>query len=93
MEAEGWYVDPYGIHEARWISAGKPTELVRDGGKESKDPPLSSPYAGELQELPETAPSDGSDLLRADSAESKSFDPDDVAEAAWDAFGETAGGI
>ncbi len=92
MEAEGWYVDPYGIHEARWISAGKPTELVRDGGKESKDAPPSNPYPGRLQELPETAPRDGIDLRRADAAESNSFDPDDVKQAAWDAFGETTGG-
>ena len=91
MEAEGWYVDPYGIHDARWISAGKPTELVRDGGKESKDSPPSTPYSGHLEELPESAPGDGSDLRRADIAESNSFDPDDVGEAPWDAFGESAG--
>ena len=28
---EGWYTDPYGRHEARWMSAGTPTRLVRDG--------------------------------------------------------------
>jgi hypothetical protein len=89
MEAEGWYVDPYGIHEARWISAGKPTELVRDGDKESKDAPPTTLYTGPLEELPETAPVDGTDLLRADSAESTSFDQRDVKEAAWDAFGRT----
>ncbi|MGO9343114.1 MAG: hypothetical protein ACLP6E_11450 [Acidimicrobiales bacterium] len=93
MEAEGWYVDPYGIHEARWISAGKPTELVRDGRKESRDAPPSNPYTGPLEELPESAPSNGSDLLRADSAESNSFDPEDIREAAWDAFGETGGAM
>jgi hypothetical protein len=92
MQAEGWYVDPYGIHEARWISAGEPTDLVRDGGQESKDAPPSNPYDGQLKELPENAPRDSSDLLRADSAESKSFDPKDVEEAPWDAFGETTTG-
>jgi hypothetical protein len=34
---EGWYTDPYGRHEARWISAGSPTKLVRDGSVESYD--------------------------------------------------------
>lgn len=37
--AEGWFMDPFGIHEQRWISAGKPTGLVRDAGVESKDEP------------------------------------------------------
>jgi hypothetical protein len=39
MREEGWYVDPFGHHEARWISDGSPTALVRDGQIESKDPP------------------------------------------------------
>jgi hypothetical protein len=34
---EGWCTDPYGRHEARWMSQGTPTELVRDGGAESFD--------------------------------------------------------
>lgn len=37
--AEGWYTDPYGRHEARWMSDGTPTELVRDRGVESHDAP------------------------------------------------------
>ena len=32
---EGWFTDPYGIHEARWLSAGEPTQLVRDQGVEA----------------------------------------------------------
>lgn len=36
----GWQPDPFGIHEERYLSAdGSPTKLVRDGGKESYDPP------------------------------------------------------
>ncbi len=36
----GWHVDPLGIHEERYISVdGVPTKLVRDGGRESYDPP------------------------------------------------------
>jgi hypothetical protein len=34
----GWCKDPFGLHELRWISRGQPTELVRDGENESKDP-------------------------------------------------------
>lgn len=32
MKAEGWYQDPYKIHEDRWFSDGSPTALVRDAG-------------------------------------------------------------
>ncbi len=35
---QGWFVDPFGVHEARWFSQGRPTALVRDGGVESQDP-------------------------------------------------------
>lgn len=38
-QEEGWYTDPYGRHEARWMSAGSPTKLVRDSGVESYDHP------------------------------------------------------
>jgi hypothetical protein len=43
MDAEGWYRDPYGVHEDRWFSAGNPTKLVRDQGVESSDPPPPEP--------------------------------------------------
>lgn len=35
--AQGWYCDPYGLHEDRWVSDGQPTNLVRDHGQESFD--------------------------------------------------------
>jgi hypothetical protein len=34
---EGWHTDPYGLHDARWMSEGVPTKLVLDQGKESYD--------------------------------------------------------
>jgi len=37
--AEGWYTDPTGAHELRWYSVASPTDLVRDGTIESRDPP------------------------------------------------------
>ena len=47
--AQGWYQDPYAIHEHRYFSAGRPTKLVRDGGRESYDPPPDGQFAdGEL---------------------------------------------
>ncbi len=41
LEPNGWYVDPFGRHEARYVSGGKATSLVRDRGEESQDPPPS----------------------------------------------------
>jgi len=92
MEEEGWYVDPYGVHEARWISAGTPTALVRDGDVESQDPPPSAPSVGQLAELLETVPTKTDNLLRGDDADSKTFDPDSEEEAVWNVFGESSGG-
>ena len=38
MEAfHGWATDPFGAHEARYFSEGKPTSRVRDGDTESYD--------------------------------------------------------
>ena len=41
--AQGWYRDPYRVHEDRHMSAGLPTKLVRDDGLESYDPPPDRP--------------------------------------------------
>jgi len=41
---EGWCTDPYNRHEARWMSVGKPTDLVRDGWAESRDPVAGEPF-------------------------------------------------
>jgi hypothetical protein len=37
--AQGWYRDPFGIHQDRYFSEGWPTKLVRDDGEESYDLP------------------------------------------------------
>jgi hypothetical protein len=39
MQPHGWYRDAYGSHDDRWVSGGKPTNLVRDQGIESYDEP------------------------------------------------------
>jgi hypothetical protein len=42
-EPEGWYQDPFRLHEARYFSAGRPTRLVRDGDVQSYDEPPVAP--------------------------------------------------
>lgn len=91
MKAEGWYVDPYGLHDARWFSEGTPTSLVRDVGVESHDPPPATDYTGELEPGIAAAPTGPDDLRRADGTDGP-FDPDAEADAAWESFGETTGG-
>lgn len=56
MLAEGWYRDPFGKHDDRWFSAGRPTKLVRDGGVESHDPPPEPEWSGPLDDVPEPEP-------------------------------------
>jgi hypothetical protein len=76
MNAEGWFKDPFGSHDARWFSDGAPTTLVRDDGVESHDAPPSTTCEGELTpiDVDDSADSSADDLRRADSAE-KHFDP------------------
>jgi hypothetical protein len=52
-EAQGWYLDPYGLHEQRWFSAGRPTALVRDGSREAHDLPPDGPPPHPLVPAPE----------------------------------------
>lgn len=74
MHEEGWYVDPFGDHEARWFSDGVPTALVKDGSQESNDPPPETAFSGELERAFQgNAAANGDDLRRADSQDS--YDP------------------
>jgi hypothetical protein len=66
VKAQGWYRDPYRVHEDRYFSDGQPTKLVRDGGAESYDPPPPGPAEVELVEVAQSPPADNSDLRRAD---------------------------
>jgi hypothetical protein len=71
-EEEGWYTDPYGLHEARWMSMGKPTKLVRDGQLESyDDPPDSAPSLPAERIEPPPGSVTSADDLRADDAETE----------------------
>jgi hypothetical protein len=67
---EGWYTDPFGRHEARWLSDGQPTKLVRDARIESYDePPDSPPLHDPVKIEPDPKSFTPDDLLRADAAE------------------------
>ena len=87
MKAEGWYRDPYGLHEERWFSDGTATSLVRDARVESKDPPPHAPAIGEpVRKEVEPLPNGPDDLRRADDAEQGDRGPN-YADAAFDNFG------
>jgi hypothetical protein len=80
---QGWYRDPYGLHQDRYFSQGQPTKLVRDGGVECYDaPPAGPPPKAELVSA-EKPGGDGSDLLRAGRS-SGQYDHD---KALTEAFG------
>ena len=84
MRAEGWYKDPYRLHDERWFSDGTPTRIVSDDGFESEDPPPDHPYSGELEPV-----DDGDRPLIHGSVQPRSGEAG--VRAAWEAFVETGG--
>lgn len=88
--AEGWYEDPFAIHEYRWFSGGDPTGLVRDGHIEGTDPPPDGDVPGPLVPARSDADArgDGGDLRRADDAEAEGTGAFNSAEAVWDVMPE-----
>ncbi|HEY1446801.1 MAG TPA: hypothetical protein VGF51_18150 [Acidimicrobiales bacterium] len=88
---EGWFTDPYAVHEARWLSDGRPTKLVRDGEVESYDePPQEAPSVVPERLEPDPSATNGDDLFRADDAEGTDphVSPSQVMEA-LDSFGQS----
>jgi hypothetical protein len=85
--AEGWYHDPFGVHEARWFSDGAPTTLVRDGAVESHDEPPGTGFGLPLVPVSGTPAGNGADLLRADSRRRRGVPGD----GAFQAFGSSGG--
>lgn len=63
---EGWFVDPFGLHEARWLSEGKPTKLVGDGEVETYDDPPNEDTVQGATRIQGTPAAGGADLRRAD---------------------------
>ena len=51
MDEEGWFKDPYWQHEARWMSQGAPTALVRHDGVESQDASPDEPITVEMERV------------------------------------------
>lgn len=91
LQLQGWYRDPYAIHEDRYISQGMATKLVRDGGREVYDPPPDRPMpSGDLipAEAADDDVPDGPDLRRADDPAS---DPDRAKDAAFTVFDQSSG--
>jgi hypothetical protein len=87
VNAGGWYVDPFGLHQARWFSDGRPTCLVRDDGAESDDAPPDASFDGPLEAKPERQTHADTDLLTADRS-----DPDAIpGDGPFEAFGESGG--
>jgi hypothetical protein len=87
---EGWYSDPFRVHEHRWFSDGTPTALVRDQGATSQDPPPEMPYL-EPPRLIETPSSVAKDDLRRSNEEGpESVDP---VGAAWTYFTRSGNGF
>jgi hypothetical protein len=67
---EGWFSDPYGRHETRWLSGGKPTRLVRDCEVEGyDDQPDEPPTRSPVRIHNENVTTDSHDLRRADDAQ------------------------
>jgi hypothetical protein len=83
---EGWFTDPYGIHEARWLSQGTPTKLVRDGDAKGYDAPPEGPPTRAPERLQHEPVSHGADLRRADDVERREYDAKAGARAAQDVF-------
>jgi hypothetical protein len=89
---EGWCTDPYAKHDARWMSQGSPTKLVRDGTVESYDDPPNEPYTRDPEPIESSVASNPDDLCRADEAEAgEPYDADKARRAAMDVFDQTAG--
>jgi hypothetical protein len=51
VAAEGWFRDPFALHDARWFSDGSPTDLVRDGSSDSSDPPPDTAISTTLEPI------------------------------------------
>jgi hypothetical protein len=87
VRAEGWYRDPYKIHTDRWFSDGSPTNLVRDGDRESKDPPPDTPISEPLVEADPVGASDSDDLRRADDPTPEAvYDSEKAVDSVFDTF-------
>jgi len=86
---EGWYTDPFDRHEARWMSAGKPTELVRDGRAEAHDPPPDEPFISTPVRVGVDGTRRADDLRRADDTDREPRFDQDATRRVWDTFDQS----
>ena len=94
VKAEGWYHDPWTIHDDRWFSDGRPTGLVRDHGVESQDPPPEQSFDGPLEEIESDKMSAGADLKRVDDPDTGQARGNEYVDAACDVeFGAPGTGM
>jgi hypothetical protein len=86
-KAQGWYIDPFGVHQHRWISQDRPSDLVRDDGVESKDPPPdAAPTLPYVKVVADPRSMSNRDTFRADGNKgANSPDLGDYGVAAMDA--------
>jgi hypothetical protein len=85
-DLEGWCTDPFGRHEARWLSQGTPTKLVRDGDIESYDDPPDEEPSQEAQLIePDVAANGGADLIRVGDPGSAPLDLESLGRQMGDA--------
>lgn len=87
---EGWCSDPFGRHEARWLSDGQPTRLVRDARVESyDDPPDEAPTSIPTPLDVQDSGADASDVRRADEAQTgEPYDPKKAFRELGDLFAQ-----
>ncbi len=93
---QGWFVDPFGLHQHRWFSQGRPTALVRDGRAEAQDPPPDRPLPDRLVPAPVAQPpaQPSDDRLRAGDRDGHGGDaPDDAPGDQFDFFGNPVAGM
>jgi hypothetical protein len=92
VSLEGWYTDPYERHEARWMSQGTPTSLVRDEGVEGSDPVADEPFKVTPVRIEAEGPA-GADQHRADDAQTEDpYDARQASRAATDVYDQIEGG-
>ena len=84
--AEGWYQDPYAIHEDRWMSQGRPTKLVRDAGIESYESPPDLPLPDVLVPATSAASGDSDPRRSGDASQEDPYSAKRARRAVLDAL-------
>ena len=82
--AEGWFVDPFGRHERRWLSDGRATSLVRDGRVEGVDVPPDTTLPAHLERAPGQGRASPADVRRAGDVGGRAPSRADVLDVVYD---------